>query len=408
MKKRLKNYLLRKLHSIERQQYDLTDAIVSRGVKGFSEFDFEIFKREILEYMKTVRVGKYAYKYAVSRERPCLYASIYAVMLEGLLGVLHIRKSSELKEWADYLNEFQSQDDGLYYDPVLKGAAYEHIGIWNEGWGKHHLMGHMIIALARLGYTPKYPLKYLEKYYDEAYLIKWMNDFDLSEDVWSASNYFMNLFTVLEYARDYLDDQRAGKAILTITDWLSQKQNPATGMWHDKDITTLDHLDKLKVVRAAYHFYPLFEYEGLSIPHSDKIVDTILPLQNRWGGWSTEDSNSGACEDIDAIEPLIRCAHARPERKAEIKAAILRSMIWQLACRNRDKGFSFYLRSQQEYGGHPMTTSLRDESSMFATWFRTLCLAYEMEYLGMPHSFDIGMYPGYEINIYNKFNNGNG
>ena len=72
-------------------------------------------------------------------------------------------------------------------------------------------------------------------------------------------------------------------------------------------------------------------------------------------------------------------------------------MIWQLACRNDDMGFSFYLRAQQEYGGHPLTTSLRDESSMFATWFRTLCLAYEMRFLGIDNGFDIGCFPGYEI-----------
>ena len=74
-------------------------------------------------------------------------------------------------------------------------------------------------------------------------------------------------------------------------------------------------------------------------------------------------------------------------------------MVWQMASRNADKGFSFYVRSQQEYGGHPLTTSLRDESSLFATWFRTLCLAYETQYLGIHNKFDIGHYPGYEIRL---------
>ncbi|MCF0178491.1 MAG: hypothetical protein HUJ90_07670, partial [Bacteroidales bacterium] len=76
-----------------------------------------------------------------------------------------------------------------------------------------------------------------------------------------------------------------------------------------------------------------------------------------------------------------------------------RSMVWQLSCRNSDRGFSFYVRSGQGYGGHPATTSLRDESSMFGTWFRMLCLAYEMQFLGMPNGFEIGHFPGYEISI---------
>lgn len=398
MKEKLKQLLLTKLHAVERQKYDLTDAVASRGVQAYASLDFNSLRQELLEYMRKQEVAPYTYKYAASRQKPCLYASIYAVMLEGLLGVLCNRSKEDLKGWADYLNSFQNAEDGLYYDPVLAGPAYEHFGMWNEGWGKHHLMGHMIIAMAKLGATPKYPLRYLEPFYDSKYLIEWMDSFDFSGDVWTASNYFMNLFTVLQYARDYLNDQRAGAAVEVMTTWILKKQNPETGMWHTQRMGSLGHLGKLKVVRAAYHFYPLFEYEGLDIPYSDKIVETILPLQNRWGGWTVEDGNAGACEDIDAIEPLIRCAVACPNLDSTIKAAVKRSIIWQLACRNDDNGFSFYLRAQQEYGGHPLTTSLRDESSMFATWFRTLCLAYEMRYLEMDNGFYIGRFPGYEIN----------
>lgn len=399
MKEKIKKILLDRLHCIERQEYDLTDAIARRGVRGYAEFDFSVFKKEILEYVESVRCGEFAYKYSASRKHPVLYASIYAVMLEGLLGVLDKRTPEELRHWADYLNSFQNPDDGLFYDPALAGDAYEHLGIWNEGWGKHHLMGHIIIAFARLGHRPKYPLRYLEKYYDRDYLMEWMDSFDFSEDVWTASNYFMNLFTVLEYSRDYLEDPCAGVAIDTMLKWLKDKQNPETGMWHATPMSELDHLGKLKVVRAAYHYFPLFEYEGVEIPYADKIVENILPLQNGWGGWAVEHGNSGACEDIDAVEPLIRCASATPDKADEIKSALIRSIIWQLACRNADGGFSFYLRAQQEYGGHPLTTSLRDESSMFATWFRTLCLAYEMEYLKMPNGFCLGKYPGYEISL---------
>lgn len=399
MKKLIKKIFADRLHMVDQQRYDVANAVVSRGVKEYVGLDFDILKSDAIEYMANMRIAPYTYKYAGSRQSPCLYASIYAVMLEGLLGVLNNRTEREREEWANYLNGFQNPNDGLYYDPVLMGPAYEHIGDWNEGWGKHHLMGHVIIALARLGHVPRYPLKYLEKYFDTDYLIQWMHKFDFSTDVWTASNYFMNLYTVLEYVRDYMDIKQADKAIKTMVDWLILKQNPNTGMWHEQSMSGLDHLGKLNVVRAAYHFYPLFLYEGIDVPYRDKIVDTILPLQNRWGGWTIEQGNSGACEDIDAVEPLIRYASARPELLTAIKSAIRRSMVWQLACKNDDKGFSFYIRACQEYGGHQITTSLRDESSMFATWFRMLCLAYEMQYLGMPNSFDIGRYPGYEIKL---------
>lgn len=388
---------MQKLHAVESQQYDLANAVASRGVKEFAEFDFNKFRSEVLAYCKKMEVAPYTYKYAASRNNPCLYASIYAVMIEGLLGVLDSREKLDLQKWADYLNSFQNPDDGLYYDPNLASDAFEHKGSWNEGWGKHHLMGHMIIALGRLGATPKYPLKYLEAYYDQQRLIAWMDSFNFDNDAWTVSNYFMNLYTVLEYARDFMGEKRADAAIKSMTEWILRHQNAETGMWHTAKWDEMSNLEKLNVVRAAYHFYPLFEYERIPIPYRKAIVEKILPLQNSWGGWTVENGNSGACEDIDALEPLIRCSDACPELADEIKAVVVRSMIWQLSCRNADRGFSFYLRAQQEYGGHPLTTSIRDESSMFGTWFRTLCLAYEMRYLGIPNYFNIGNFPGYEI-----------
>lgn len=400
MKQKIKKYVLSKFHAIESQRCDVVEAIVEKGVRGFSELNYDDLKSGILDYVSSVRIAPYTYKFAVSCDKPCLYASVYAVMIEGLTGVLAQRSKAELADWANYLNDFQNPDDGIYYDSSLAGPAYEHIGVWNEGWGKHHLMGHIIIALARLGHKPKYQLRYLEKYYDTEYLTAWMNGFDFSDDVWTVSNYFMNLYTVMEYARDYMGEVRASKALETMAKWLLERQNPETGIWHTQDFDTLDHLDKLKVVRAAYHFFPLFVYEKITLPYQAKIVDSILPLQNSWGGWTVEKGNSGACEDIDAVEPLIRFSGARSERNNEISAAILRSLIWQLSCRNTDKGFSFYLRSGHVYGGHPLTSSLRDESSMFATWFRTLCIAYEMQYLGLPNSFEIGVYPGYEMSLH--------
>lgn len=397
IKDKVKHMLLQRLHCVDAQKFDIANALSVEGTKNFFGLDFFRLKSEILKYVSVQEVAPFAYKYSSSRTSPCLYGSIYAVMIKGLFGELDCHSDSYKKEWAEYLNSFQNPEDGLYYDPVLVGDTYDHKGDWNEGWGKHHLMGHIIIALARLGYTPKYPLKYLDSYYDVGHLTKWMNGFDFSNEVWSTSNYFMNLYTVLEYARDYMGESRAQRSIEIMIRWLLEKQNNDTGMWHDGEISRLDRLGKLNVVRAAYHFYPLFVYEEISIPYAEKIIETILPLQNSWGGWTVEFGNSGACEDIDAIEPMIRCAYACPEKRPEIEMAIRKSMVWQLACRNCDGGFSFYLRAQQEYGGHPATTSLRDESSMFATWFRTLCLAYEMKFLEIPNDFNLGKYPGYEI-----------
>ena len=105
-KQQIKNFLIQKLHAVESQQYDLANAVASMGSKEFAELNFEKLRSEVLAYCKKMEVAPYTYKYAASCNAPCLYASIYAVMIEGLLGVLDNRDKQDLQKWADYLNSF--------------------------------------------------------------------------------------------------------------------------------------------------------------------------------------------------------------------------------------------------------------------------------------------------------------
>ena len=224
-----------------------------------------------------------------------------------------------------------------------------------------------------------------------------MDGFALDADVWTDCNYFMNLYTALQYSRDWMNDTRAGAAIEVMAEWLLGCQSPESGLWHRRKIEDMSVADRLSAVRGAYHFYPLFEYDKIEVPHRERVIDFILPLQNRWGAFAQEESCSGACEEIDALEPLIRFANETGYRTVDVKAVVMRSLIWCLSARCQDGGFSFYPCAGQAYGGHPLTTNLTGESSLFATWFRTLTLAYQLRYLGIPNSFEIGRYPGYEI-----------
>ncbi len=396
LKERIKQSLLCHLHAVVRQRFELADNALSRGVGEFASFDYAKFRNGILAYLESVRRGDYQFLFSRSRTIPVLYGSIYAIMLKGLLKTLDKEPRTFLVGWGEYLNGFQ-RGDGYFYDDSLSGEAFEHAGPWHEGWGKKHLLGHMIIALARLGAVPKYEFAFLKPFYDADYLVKWMNGFSLDSDVWTDSNYFMNLYSVMQYARDWMNDGKAGNAVSIMEQWLLDKQCADTGMWHAKRPSEMTILEKLFVVRGAYHFYPLFEFDKIEVPHRDRVVDFILPLQNRWGAFAPEESRSGACEEIDALEPLIRFSRDLNYRTEEVRAAVIRSLIWCLSSRCSDGGFSFYPGAGQAYGGHPLTTNLPGESSLFATWFRTLTLAYQLRFLGIGHSFDIGRYPGYEI-----------
>ena len=370
--------------------------VLQRGVTNFLSFEYEEMKKKTLAYLQTRRSGAYEYTYSESAGVPTLYSSIYACMLMGLYGELDGIGSAGRAGWADYLNGFQS-DDGFFRDPAISGEEFENDGNWGDGWGIRHLAGHAIIAYARLAATPKYPFRFLEPFYSEAYLDGWLDAFDFSNKVWTSSNYIMNICTLLQYSRDYMGDARADKSVKQILSWLRMRQSKDTGMWHSHPLDDYKRLSD--AIRGAYHFYPLFLYEDETVAGRERAIDWILKSQNSWGAFEDEKKPSGACEDVDAIDPLIRFVVQTGYRKGEADLAIKRALIWVLSNLNDDGGFVFMLETPHDYGSHPATSSKLGESNLFATWFRTLCLAYMAKYLGVPNDFDIGHFPGYEITL---------
>jgi hypothetical protein len=385
---------MRKLHAREAIVSRIATKVVSNGVPRFLKWSFEKERAEVIAYVRSREVGAFAYTFAASTSHPVLYGSVYAFMLHSMLDAFDSPRT--IAAWIDTFDGYQSED-GLFRDAVLAGPAFEGNGIWGEGWGARHLTAHMIIPYARAGRRPRRSFRFLEPYYDIPTLDAWLADFDLAEGVWSQSNYIMNLYTLMQFIRDHMGERRAAPAIARIGQMLLARQNPATGMWHGKPLATRAALND--AIRGAYHFYPLFEYEGVAIPHQEKVIDHILTSQNSWGAFDEEDRPAGACEDFDALDPLLRFTRRTGYRASEVRVAAQRALVWILACRNADGGSVSLLENGCHYGDHPETTSLPGESNMFATWFRTLTTAHVTSYLGMPQRYAIGRYPGYEISL---------
>ena len=395
LKDKAKNKIRSTLHLVPIRYLQLANIIISKGITNMISFSYDELKTKTLQYVESLKIDDFSYKYAYSRNSPTLYASIYACMLYGLHGEIDNFSDEKKKNWADYFNSFQSEEDGYFRDPLLKGEEFEGDIHWGDGWGIRHLAAHIIIAYTRLGYTPKYPFYFLNDYYNTSYLKKWLNGLFDTKGMWSASNYIMNIVTLMQYSRDYMDDKKADNAIQFILNWLKEKQNEDTGLWHNKKTESLAELNN--AIRGAYHYFPLFIYENIDIKHKEKIIDNILKTQNNWGGFEEENTPSGACEDIDAIDPLIRFTKDTSYRKEEVDIALKQALVWVLTNYNKDGGFTYMPLTPHEYGAHTLTSSLAEESNLMATWFRTLCLAYMTDYLGIPNSFDIKRFPGYEI-----------
>lgn len=342
----------------------------------------------VSNYIKSIedkrRIGYFSNK---SKETT-LYTYVYYVMICGLLGKV-INDCDEIKKRI-----LNSQcEDGLFYDEKLMNIQY----LKGEGWGARHLMPHIIIALERLRCVPNYDIKYLAPFHSYKMTYDIMNSLDM-EHIWVTSNYVMNTGVMLQYERDILNGKNANEGVNAIENFLMNNMRNSDSMWFCKNKSNIPQ--NYEVVRGAYHLFPILLYDNITIPNPENVIDRILSLQNKYGGFDYR-KNSSACEDIDAIEPLIRFSIiTNGYRKNEVESVLKKALIWIASNQMQDGGFVFRKGENFNYG-HENISSGINESNMFATWFRLLCVCYIYDYLTCTKGRYVRV-PGYEYPLWGE------
>jgi hypothetical protein len=202
----------------------------------------------------------------------------------------------------------------------------------------------------------------------------------------------MNLGCLLQYQRDFFNDGTAGKALETLIVELEKRINRKYGSWgygDDEDIAFLSRTQQF-----AYHLYALWLYDQRPIKYAEKLIDLTLRTQTKLGGFGWR-LNSSACEDIDAVFMLVKLSELTDYRRDDICQALQKAFVWILANQNPDGGFVFS-RNEPFVYGHELLSSQKNESHLFATWFRSLSIAYLADYFQIA-VFNIGRCPGMQF-----------
>jgi hypothetical protein len=332
----------------------------------------DIFKirDKTLSFIESMRIlsepyGQYCYSGAANV--PVLYASVYAALCRHLYGDLDNLSSKERTQWADYILAHQCED-GLFRDKILENYIAENV----DWWGWRHLTVHALMALCSLGTATKNTFLLLEPFKNSRYCIRWLENKDWKWGLFTdLSNKIQNHVVLLQYARDFQDQQWAKDVIEEMFDWLDDKQNKKTGLWGSSSQSNF--LLSLGI-QFAYHIWVLYFYERRKVNYSHNIIDSCLINQNNYGGFGPF-VNSSSCEDIDSIDPLCRLGYLSQYRKVEINNTLTKAIDWVLINMNEDGGFVFRRNEPFAYG-HKLMSSKENQSNMFATWFRSLSLAY--------------------------------
>jgi hypothetical protein len=338
-------------------------------MQDMSGFDVQDLRRRTLSFIENMRIksqpyGQYRFSEAVSKAT--LYASTYAALTRHLYRDLDELSKEERRQWIDYILDHQA-DDGLFKDELVRNDVAEKL----DGWGWRHLTLHSLMALTALGAVAPKKFKIIEPFKEPRFVVEWLESRNWAGNASDVSNEIQNYGVFLQYSRDFQGEEWAGTAIKKMLDWLDDAQDPKTGLWGTRfDTPALLSLG----VQISYHIWLLYFYEGRPIRYMERIIDSCLLTQNRIGGFGVR-LNSGACEDIDSIDPLVRFSYCTQYRGADIKLALRRALPWVIINSNEDGGFVFS-RELPYTAFHELLHSGANQSGMFPTWFRALSLAY--------------------------------
>jgi len=389
MLKMVLNKIKRIITFENKKEYEFLIAnILHNGISNALYFDYERMKRRCISFVNSMRLETfYKYKFAPSQKKENIYSSVYACLLLDMYGEIENLSESQKEEWAEYFDSFQREDDGLWYDKNLLNQYYYD----SDWWGARHLAVHIIVAYAALGRKPKYKIRSVEKYYDLNYTKSWLDRVNWNEFFGhnnDIDNKLMNIMSILQYNRDFYGDENANRTLEFIYNYLDSKTNPITGMWGKCNIE--DPYQLSRTAQFAYHILMAYFYDKREIKYKERIVELTLRTQNKLGGYGVK-LNSSACEDMDSIELLLHLGRKDDNR---VQDSLKKALAWVLSNQNEDGGFVFR-RNEPLWYGHTIMSSQKNESNMFATWFRTLSIAKIVNYFENNSVYNIKKIPGY-------------
>jgi hypothetical protein len=184
------------------------------------------------------------------------------------------------------------------------------------------------------------------------------------------------------HTRDAYNNHHAAEMAVVLLDELDSRVSATSGLWGPEgcaDYST--EVWRSLRVQAAYHLWLLYSYRQRCPPQIAVALRSVLETQNPIGGfgWGVHNPKhpflSSACEDIDSIDPLARFSNIVPYLSGPAVAAMKRARPWVVS-NFGSKGGAVFCKGEPFFYGHPRMSTSAGEPSMFATWFRTLSVAF--------------------------------
>ena len=228
--------------------------------------------------------------------------------------------------WATQLKASQDSVTGLSGDCRMLGLdpAVTAQGLVHDAWLTTDLV---LDSLAGLGARSERPLTFTHAFKSGPAVHEWLYGLDWEAPEWSVgldwshawlanSAQVMLLASFLIREASRTDDPAFQVAVHTILDWLDDRQDPDSGFWGMSR-----GLHRIGNTIMAGHFAPLYLCVGRPLRYVERLIDTVLSLQQS-NGLFAGPAGPTACATQVAVDLLVKLSRLTDYRAATIRAAL--------------------------------------------------------------------------------------
>jgi hypothetical protein len=333
-------------------------------------------------------------------QRGSLLGSVFSTYVASMLNMVDELPGKQ--EIAETLLRLRNSNTGLFSDPDISGEDFLNPANHTELYVSLQTTSFAYACLEALGIDVDRRIPWLEPLLLKGKLRNWLDALDWSNP-WLVSN--LDMFVgnfLLSWQQFWPSDEKVAEAVEEYFLWHDQNQHSKTGFWGDQK-------DLFNAMAGGYHIFIHYDYERRTINHINNIIDCTLDLVCR-DGLFVYGGGGGSCEDMDAIDILIRCSLRTDYRENDIKKVLLNSALMLNSGQLADGGYSWRIqpcledlcnfshgsdfiykksfnllykaRHRSHYLSEHYYSSLKpypfklNKSDTWSSWFRPLALAF--------------------------------
>jgi len=369
-----------------------------------NKIDFDEMGKTIFSYVLNLYCPDDEFPYPLQRGlKGSVLGSVFASYIAFMLGRVNDLPGKD--RLCQSLLALRDPKTGLFSDPGILGEDFMKPQEHSSLYVALQITSFAHACLHCLGVKFDSRVHWIAPLLEPNALEEWLDKLNWSNP-WLVSNMDMFLGNFLiEWQRADPGNQKILTALDRYFKWHDKNQVPETGYWGDQE-------DFLSAMAGAYHIILHYDFCGKKLQYIDEMIDSTLSLAWK-DGLYVYGGGGGSCEDMDAIDLLIRLSKVSDHGQKEVKSILNCGAVMIHLGQGEDGGFAWRLtpgpgkipailglgdnrinalkglafqfiykmRYRSHYNSIHYYSSLRvypfkiNESDMWSTWFRALSMA---------------------------------